>query len=137
MALEVWPANVCLNWILITDAVMGGVSCGSMSAEFLGDRPAICMRGDVSTDNNGGFIQIALELAPESSSFDAGDFTGLEIDVCGNCESYGVHLRTTELTRPQQSYRYSFFTTPDWRTLSSLSSSSHPTESTSPSIRRS
>jgi len=115
--MEVWPANPSLNWRLVTDAVMGGVSRGTITKEFLEGRAAIRMRGEVSTDNNGGFIQIALDLAPETGGVDAGAFIGLEIDVRGNHERYGAHLRTTELTRPQQSYRQSFVTTPDWQTL--------------------
>ena len=39
------------------------------------------------------------------------------MDVLGNYESYGAHLRTTDITRPQQSYRQKFVTTPDWQTL--------------------
>lgn len=115
--LEVWPGNLSLNWRLITDAVMGGTSHGTITREILAGRPAFRMSGDESTANNGGFIQIALDLAPETGSFDAGFFTGVEIDVFGNNEDYGVHLRTTEITRPQESYRQSFFAKPDWETL--------------------
>ena len=117
MTLDVWPANPSLHWRLVTDAVMGGVSRGSIAKETLEGREAIRMRGDVSTENNGGFIQIALDLAPETGSFDAGGFTGLEMDVLGNHESYGAYLRTTDITRPQQSYRQSFVATSDWQTL--------------------
>lgn len=117
ITLEIWPANPDQYWRLVTDAVMGGVSRGSIAKETLEGREAVRMRGDVSTENNGGFLQIALDLAPETGSFDAGGFTGLEIDVLGNHESYGAHLRTMDLTRPQQSYRQSFVTTPDWQTL--------------------
>ena len=117
ITLEVWPANPNQYWRLVTDAVMGGVSRGSIAKETLEGREAIRMRGDVSTENNGGFVQIALDLAPETGSFDAGGFTGLEMDVLGNHESYGAHLRTTDITRPQQSYRQGLVTTPDWQTL--------------------
>ena len=117
ITLEIWPADPNRYWRLVTDAVMGGVSRGSIAKETFEGREAIRMRGDVSTENNGGFVQIALDLAPETGSFDAGGFTGLELDVQGNHESYGAHLRTTDLTRPQQSYRRSFVTTPDWQTL--------------------
>ena len=115
--LEIWPANPNLYWRRVTDAVMGGVSRGSIAKETLEGREAIRMRGDVSTENNGGFVQIALDLAPEAGAFDASGFTGLEMDVLGNQESYGAHLRTTDITRLQQLYRQSFVTTPDWQTL--------------------
>ena len=117
MTLEVWPGNPSLYWRLVTDAVMGGVSRGTIIKETVEGREAIRMHGGVSTENNGGFIQIALDLAPETGSFDAGVFTGLEIDILGNHESYAAHLRTPEITQPQQSYRQSFVTTPEWQTL--------------------
>jgi len=117
ITLEIWPANPNQYWRLVTDAVMGGVSLGSIAKETLEGREAIRMRGDVSTENNGGFVQIALDLATEAGAFDASGFAGLEMDVLGNHESYGAHLRTTDITRPQQSYRQSFVATPDWQTL--------------------
>jgi hypothetical protein len=117
MILEFWPGNPFLYWRLVTDAVMGGLSRAAITKETIEGREAIRMRGEVSTDNNGGFIQIALDLAPELGSYDASVFTGLEMDVLGNHESYGVHLRSTEIARPQQSYRQSFVTAPEWRTL--------------------
>lgn len=117
MTLGIWPANSSLQWRLVTDAVMGGVSRGTIANETLAGRNAIRMRGEVSTENNGGFIQIALDLAPEAGSFDAGGFTGFEIDVFGNRASYGAHLRTIDLSRPQQSYRQSFVAIPTWQTV--------------------
>ena len=63
--LELWPANLSLQWRLVTDAVMGGVSRGTISREIVDGREAIRMRGEVSTENNGGFLQITLDLAPE------------------------------------------------------------------------
>jgi Complex I intermediate-associated protein 30 (CIA30) len=42
---------------LFTDRVMGGVSNGTMVRETVAGRPAIRMRGDVSLENNGGFVR--------------------------------------------------------------------------------
>lgn len=117
MTFDVWPANPDLRWRLVTDAVMGGVSCGTLARETIQGREAVLMRGNVSTDNNGGFIQMALDLAPGRTSFDASAFTGLEIDLLGNDESYGAHLRTQAMTRPQQSYRQRFIAVGQWQTL--------------------
>jgi hypothetical protein len=61
------------------------------------------MSGRVSLDNNGGFIQMAADIAPPPT-----DATGLMLDVSGNGEEYNVHLRTSDLDRPWQSYRASF-----------------------------
>ena len=77
------------QWQMLSDAVMGGVSAGRMSRTTLAQRPAIRMQGDVSLENNGGFIQIAIDLAPNGAACDAAGFTGIAIDVLGNGEEYG------------------------------------------------
>lgn len=105
------------DWQLLTDRVMGGVSTGTMAREEVAGRPAIRMRGDVSLQNDGGFVQIALDLAPDGGAVDASGWSGIELDVFGNGERYGVHLRTDALTRPWQSYRQVFTAGPEWRTV--------------------
>jgi hypothetical protein len=105
------------EWHLFTDQVMGGVSTGTMVREVIAGRPAIRMRGDVSLENNGGFVQIARDLSPDGGVVDASLWSGIELDVFGNGETYGVHLRTQATTRPWQSYRQIFTATPEWRTV--------------------
>ncbi len=75
------------------------------------------MRGDVSLENNGGFIQIAIDLSPDGGVVDASAWSGIELDVFGNGEEYGVHLRTDAMTRPWQSYRQIFTAYAEWRTV--------------------
>jgi len=96
---------------LFTDQVMGGVSKGTMVRDAVAGRAAIRMRGDLSLENNGGFVQIALDLSPYGGVVDASAWSGIELDVFGNGEEYGVHLRTDALTRPWQSYRQIFSAT--------------------------
>jgi hypothetical protein len=117
MPLELWPADGTRHWRLITDAVMGGVSAGALAEAFVDGRAEARMRGAVSTENNGGFIQIAIDLAPAAGVIDASRFTGIAIDVRGNGMDYGAHLRTTDITRPQQSYRQGFVPISEWRTI--------------------
>lgn len=105
------------RWQLLSDAVMGGISAGRMSRTERAGRPAIRMQGDVSLENNGGFIQVAIDLAPDGGTCDASGFAGIAIDVAGNGEEYGLHLRTSELSRPWQSYRTSFIATPEWQVI--------------------
>jgi len=114
---ELWPGAGVLRWRLVTDAVMGGVSRGCIVEQSIEGRSAVRMRGRVSTENNGGFIQIALDLAPDGDAIDAGGLTGIALDVFGNDESYGAHLRSTDLDRPQQSYRQGFVAPPRWTTI--------------------
>ena len=105
------------SWELIADRVMGGLSNGTMLREVVQDREAIHMRGDVSLENNGGFLQIAVDLAPDGAPIDASHWAGIEIDVIGKDESYNLHLRTADVARTWQSYRQSFIARPEWRTL--------------------
>ena len=58
------------RWELLSDRVMGGVSSGRLSRETVSGRPAIRMQGDVSLANNGGFIQMALDLDPAGGAVD-------------------------------------------------------------------
>ncbi|MCC8429403.1 CIA30 family protein [Reyranella aquatilis] len=109
------------RWQLVTDQVMGGVSRGTLTRETVAGRPALVMGGDVRLENNGGFIQMALDLArPQvsgSGTLDARRWQGLEIDACGPRQSYSLHLRTTDLDRPWQSYRREFSVQPEWQSL--------------------
>jgi hypothetical protein len=103
------------GWALISDGVMGGVSSGTLRRGAVAGRPALHLQGSVRLDNNDGFLQIAADLAPGGGAFDATGWTGLAIDLCGPAESYGLHLRTTDLTRPWQSFRADLTIGPDWQ----------------------
>lgn len=91
---------------------MGGVSSGSMTSEVVAGRPALCLRGQVRLDNNGGFIQMALPVSPPPA-----DWPAIELDVFGNGHRYGLHLRTTAMTLPWQAWRTAFVAGPAWQTL--------------------
>jgi hypothetical protein len=110
-------ATIGTRWQLVTDRVMGGVSDGTLVRESVSGRPALRMLGDVSLENNGGFVQMALDLGPDGGVVDASSWTGIELDVIGNDEDYGVHLRTDAVERPWQSYRQSFRAGASWRTV--------------------
>jgi len=110
-------ATIGSRWELLSDRVMGGVSSGRLTRQSVSGRMAIRMQGEVSLENNGGFIQMALDLDPSGAPVDCSNFAGLEIEVSGNGETYGLHLRTADLSRPWQSYRQSFQAEPGWRTI--------------------
>ena len=101
------------SWRLVTDRVMGGVSTGRISFDQIQGRRCLRLYGEVSVDNNGGFIQAALDLAPERR-LDASRFGGIRIVVRGNGASYNLHLKTADVDRPWQSYRSHFQTGPEW-----------------------
>lgn len=110
-------STIGTRWQLFTDRVMGGVSNGTMTREMVAGRPAIRMRGDVNLENNGGFIQIAIDLVSDGKARDASDWGGVGLDVFGNGDEYNIHLRTEDLTQPWQSYRQNFRAGPQWQTV--------------------
>ena len=101
-------------WRFFSDGVMGGVSTGGMTTETVNGRPAMCLRGQVRLDNNGGFVQMALELPALP---DAASWRGVELDVLGNGRRYGVHMRTRGMMAPWQAFRASFEAGPAWHTV--------------------
>lgn len=103
-------------WRLVTDGVMGGVSQGRLSPGERDGRNCLRLQGKVSTANNGGFVQMVLDL-PGRPSVDATPYAGVAITVSGNGETYNVHLRTSDLWLPWQSYRASFVAQPEWQTV--------------------
>ena len=105
------------RWRFASDTVMGGVSAGVLAHREVAGRPALRMTGDVRLENDGGFISMSLDLAPDGGTFDASECEGVRLDVLGNGERYGLHLRTADAIRPWQSWRAEFSTTGDWRSV--------------------
>ncbi|MAH87841.1 MAG: CIA30 family protein [Kiloniella sp.] len=100
------------RWSYTSDRVMGGVSNGGGGYDEVDGRMAIRLFGQVSTANNGGFIQVSLRLDPRSLA--AERYRGIEIDVSGNGEDYNVHLTTTRSFPPWRFYKHSFATSSAW-----------------------
>lgn len=113
-------ADLCANngacWRLVTDGVMGGVSDGRLQPAQIDGRSCLRLTGEVSTLNNGGFIQASLDL-DAAGLLDARAYRGIEIDVYGNDETYNLHLRTADTRIVWQSYRASFQAPPRWQTV--------------------
>lgn len=104
--------ELTLNWEFVADTVMGGVSTGQVTRGTWDGRHATRLTGQVSLENDGGFVQMASDLP----DVDTGPFAGLAVDVRGNGERYDLRLRTTDLDRPWQSYRVDFPARPGWTT---------------------
>ncbi|MEM7709217.1 MAG: CIA30 family protein [Pseudomonadota bacterium] len=105
------------DWRYVADKVMGGVSRGRSECVEIDGREAVRLTGQVSLENDGGFVQIATDLAPDATPLDASDWTGLELDLYGNGEVYEARLKTSDLTRPWQSYRLAFAAPTAWTTI--------------------
>ena len=98
------------RWRFFTDAVMGGVSTGRLVMVTGDGPPHARMTGHVSTANNGGFIQMRLDLAapPPAGS------TGVQLIVRGNGQRYFAHLRNGATLMPWQYYQAPFEVGADW-----------------------
>jgi len=109
-------ASIGTSWRVITDTVMGGVSSGILTPTVKEGRNCLWLTGEVSLENNGGFVQASLDLN-ESGLLDASGYTGIELEVFGNGEIYNLHLRTDDTRIVWQSYRASFQARPCWQNL--------------------
>jgi hypothetical protein len=98
------------RWRFFSDTVMGGVSSGKVSFVTEGGLTHAHMTGSVSTANNGGFIQIRLDLPTPPPA----GTTGVRLVVRGNDQRYFVHLRTDGTVLPWQYYQAGFDVTRDW-----------------------
>lgn len=104
------------RWDFFTDGVMGGVSQGQ--ASFITENGDVHahMTGNVSTENNGGFIQIRMKLLDSAPK----DAKGVRLVVRGNNQEYFVHLRTSGTRLPWQYYQASFDVSGDWKDVTIL-----------------
>ena len=97
------------NWAYLADTVMGGISQGG--AEFAAG--ALRLTGQVSTKNNGGFIQVRTRIDAKETS----NKTGIRIKVKGNGEIYYLHIRNASARLPWHYYTASFRTSEKWKEI--------------------
>jgi hypothetical protein len=98
------------RWRFFTDQVMGGVSTGRVEILSEDGERFARMTGSVSTENNGGFIQMRLDLPGDA----ADGAEGVRLVVRGNSQRYFVHLRTRGTRLPWQYYQAGFEVGHDW-----------------------
>ena len=111
-----YRSSLGTSWRLITDSVMGGVSSAELTLDSVENRACLRLRGDVSLENNGGFVQAALDLEG-TRAFDASAYQGILLEVYGNDQAYNLHLRTDDVWLPWQAYRAGFQAPVGWHTV--------------------
>ncbi|WOJ96607.1 CIA30 family protein [Congregibacter brevis] len=109
-------ASIGQCWQYVSDTVMGGISQGFARHESVNGRHALLLAGNVSLENNGGFIQAALDLEVAGKLLDASAAEGIAVSICGDGRSYALNLRTADTERPWQSYRCTIDTESHWQT---------------------
>ena len=105
------------SWVGVTDEVMGGISEVKIETTTINQRRCLHLTGNVRVENNGGFIQAALNLSKDNKLFDASLFSGIRLTVYGNNEDYSIHLRTPDNNQPWQSYRAHFMGKSMWHVI--------------------
>jgi Complex I intermediate-associated protein 30 (CIA30) len=100
------------RWEGASDRVMGGISHEVLALEEHAGRFWLRLTGRVRLENDGGFVQMGIDLAPSGGPVDLSAFAGVRLLVRGNGEAYGCHLRTGACRRPWQSYRAAFAAPP-------------------------
>ena len=103
------------QWRMFTDQVMGGLSTGEWDYDTIDGRRCVHLRGDVSLENNGGFVQVALPLTKDGQPFDASAYKGVRLWARGDGEAYHIHLRSSDTRRPWQYYGAKFIAESGWR----------------------
>tara|TARA_B100001250_G_scaffold20879_1_gene17687 strand:+ start:705 stop:1268 length:564 start_codon:yes stop_codon:yes gene_type:complete len=99
------------KWSFFTDRVMGGLSEGKVELDNIFSLPCYRMTGNVTTENNGGFIQMRVLTKPNIS---IKNHEGIFIKVYGNSKKYKLHIKTENTIAPWQHYSFSFFAENDW-----------------------
>lgn len=101
-------------WEGFTDQVMGGISKMRVIRKSDNDGNYIQMSGEVSLENNGGFIQIRQSLASSFRSFNGASFDGIKIRARGEGTGYYIFLRTSSTILPWQYYSALITLREDW-----------------------
>jgi len=102
------------QWVYLTDRVMGGISEGTAQFEDQGIDEVIRLSGEVSTANNGGFIQVRSPVLWEAAK----GKTGIRLTVKGNGDQYFLHIRSTDTRLPWHYYQHSFQASGAWSEIS-------------------
>ena len=102
------------QWVYLADRVMGGISDGIAQFEDQGIDQVIRLSGEVSTANNGGFIQVRSPVLWEAAK----GKTGIRLTVKGNGDQYFLHIRSTDTRLPWHYYQHSFQASGTWSEIS-------------------
>ena len=101
-------------WQYISDQTMGGVSNGQAVLEKEGDKFFARLIGNVSTANNGGFIQLRSTLSFVNLHNKNKTLKGVRLNTKGNGETYHIFIRTSETRSYSDFYYATFIADEEW-----------------------
>ncbi len=100
------------RWVYFADTVMGGQSTGTVDFNSSGQISYARLTGNVTTKNNGGFIQIRKTISGISK-----DISGIKLKAKGNNQVYHVFIRTSGTILPWQYYKAEFLVKKSWKNV--------------------
>ena len=100
------------RWMFFADTVMGGRSSGDVVFNKLSNNNYAHLSGLVTTENNGGFIQIRKKVSGLNNSVQT-----IQLKAKGNNEIYHIFLRTSGTILPWQYYKAEFKVTNNWKKI--------------------
>jgi hypothetical protein len=99
----------------VTDQVMGGMSGAHAAVARVDGTLAWHLRGEVSLENNGGFVQLSTTIP--GAPADWSGYSGLRLRVRADGGTWWVSARTQQVRAPWQSWRVPLTTQKGWQTL--------------------
>ena len=101
-------------WQYISDQTMGGISNGQAILDKDGDMLFARLTGNVSTANNGGFIQIRTTFSFVDLINSDKNLRGVRLNTKGNGETYHIFIRTSEDRSYRDFYSATFTANDNW-----------------------
>ena len=104
-------------WQYISDRTMGGISDGRAVLEQDGDIIFARLTGTVSTDNNGGFIQLRSNVSFINFEKEGENLKGVRLNTRGNGETYHIFIRTNDTRSYRDFYSNTFTANTNWKII--------------------
>ena len=104
-------------WQYISDRTMGGISDGEAVLEQDGEIFFARLTGNVSTENNGGFIQLRSSFSFANFEKDGKKIKGVRLNVRGNNETYHIFVRTNKTRSYRDYYSVTFIANSNWKII--------------------
>mgnify|MGYP001216433019 CR=1 FL=1 len=102
-------------WQYVSDQTMGGISVGQAVLDKEEDMFFARLTGNVSTANNGGFLQIRTTFPFVNLSNIDSKLKGVRINTKGNGETYHIFIRTSEMRSYRDFYSATFVANSEWK----------------------
>ena len=107
--------EIAQYWGYISDRTMGGISVGQAFLDQDKDAVFARLTGNVSTKNNGGFIQLRSTLSFVDINNMEKELKGVRLNTKGNGETYHIFIRTSETKSYSDFYYATFIANEEWK----------------------